>query len=1321
MAIGDFNSDGKMDFVIHSGGNFNLSVYLGNGDGTFSAGQVIPSALESGVEIVTSDFNGDGILDLVGIESNTSSCYVQVYLGKGDGSFTKTLTNTAVNDCTYEYLLSSDFNGDGKTDLMLYSYTNTNAMVMLGNGDGTFAAAPEIPVGYVVADAVAGDLNGDGKPDIVLNISRGVETSVLLGNGDGTFTSLATDPNLAQQTNSMALADFNGDGQSDIAEVIADNRGVTPVENQLDILLSQSPNTAAAYIYNISPVGTGYHYVEASYPGDVNNGAGVSSTIPLLAEQVPTMLTLTPSPSSSYFGEQVTLTATLSQFFAQNHYASGSVVFTSGATNLGSASVNNGVATLQTAALTIGTDRLKAYYPGDVNFTTSTSAYVPYSVAPATNPTTFSVSAVTAPFGSTAGVTVTATEAGAAGPVTGGVVTFSVLSPATGSFSPTTCTLTAAGTCTTTYIPTGTLAINTYYNDIQASFAANNAYNPATANNNLTITAAANPPLTEPVNSTSPGQILHVTFNASGTLGAINVLTLGQPNLDFKETGGGGINNQPCTVGNSYTIGQTCAVFYTFTPSHPGMRYGGITLVSTTGVLLANAYIDGISTGPFLTFDAPVPQPIAASIKNAGGIVIDGAGNLFVGTGATGVFEVTAASGYTATTKLAGSFQDPSEMAIDGCGNLFVPDNDLGTVTEIFAYNGYTTTQKLISGLPYPTGVALDSQRNLFIADPYAKTVTELTSASGYTQSSTITNGTHFSPVDVAFDAADNLFVADRAASGSRIWKFPVSNGYASGTTIASGFSDLTSINVDAAGDLIVNDDIAAMQEKLLAATNYNTVEVLDYDFFNFTTIDTAGNVYGTNGVYASVNKLDLTVPPTLSFAKTNVGQTSTDSPQPVALVNSGNQPLIFTVPTSGPNPTITPGFTVGSVSNCPMLAPGSSAETLGAGSLCDYSVSFTPVAGGLDSGFLIPTDSNLNIVNATQKVPLNGTGVAAAPTVLSITPHSGPTTGGTTVTITGTSFTGTTSVRFGAVAATSFTVNSATQITAVSPAEPATTVDVTVTTPSGTTATSPADLFTFIPPAPPAVITLTGTPNPVFLLNPVTFTATVTASSYTPAGSVTFLDGTTPLNTVGLNGGVATLTTSTLTMGLHNITAVYNGPSLPPQTSAVLPELVEDFSLTITNPDVVIPHGGTGVFHLVVTTVGGPQTASTINFGIAGSPDHSPVTFSPASVAVGSGTTNVTLTIQTPDYPVGPWSSIARPPVILALTAFGALLLPFRRRRRRASLLVQRLLLFVLLASFATLSGCGSGWKTQNYPMTITASAGPLTHSVSATLTSKQ
>jgi alpha-tubulin suppressor-like RCC1 family protein len=92
------------------------------------------------------------------------------------------------------------------------------------------------------------------------------------------------------------------------------------------------------------------------------------------------------------------------------------------------------------------------------------------------------------------------------------------------------------------------------------------------------------------------------------------------------------------------------------------------------------------------------------------------------------------------------------------------------------------------------------------------------------------------------------------------------------------------------------------------------------------------------------------------------------------------------------------------------------------------------------------------------------GPSFAAPPTVTQVSPSHGTSAGGTTVTITGTHFTGATAVRFGTVGAEHFTATSETSITAISPAG-AGTVDVTVQTPAGTSATSPADHFTYVPP----------------------------------------------------------------------------------------------------------------------------------------------------------------------------------------------------------------------------------------------------------------
>ena len=160
-------------------------------------------------------------------------------------------------------------------------------------------------------------------------------------------------------------------------------------------------------------------------------------------------------------------------------------------------------------------------------------------------------------------------------------------------------------------------------------------------------------------------------------------------------------------------------------------------------------------------------------------------------------------------------------------------------------------------------------------------------------------------------------------------------------------------------------------------------------------------------------------------------------------------------------------------------------------------------------------------------------------PTVTEISPNFGPTTGGTSVTITGTNFINVTAVNFDSVPATSFTVNSDTSITAISPPHSAGTVDVTVITFGGTSPTSSADQFTY---KNITTTVLTVSPNPAPFHQPVTLTATVTPSSAT--GSVTFFDGTSAIGTASLTNGTATFVTSSLAVGNHILTAVYSGDS---------------------------------------------------------------------------------------------------------------------------------------------------------------------------------
>ena len=118
--------------------------------------------------------------------------------------------------------------------------------------------------------------------------------------------------------------------------------------------------------------------------------------------------------------------------------------------------------------------------------------------------------------------------------------------------------------------------------------------------------------------------------------------------------------------------------------------------------------------------------------------------------------------------------------------------------------------------------------------------------------------------------------------------------------------------------------------------------------------------------------------------------------------------------------------------------------------------VGFTGGTGGL-------TD-----IHAVSNVSITTGSPLPAPTVTGVSPTSGPSTGGTSVTLTGTNLSGASEVDFGAMAAPTFTVNSATSITATTPPGSGT-VDATVVTAGGTSTTSANDQFTFTGGTPPS------------------------------------------------------------------------------------------------------------------------------------------------------------------------------------------------------------------------------------------------------------
>ncbi len=266
----------------------------------------------------------------------------------------------------------------------------------------------------------------------------------------------------------------------------------------------------------------------------------------------------------------------------------------------------------------------------------------------------------------------------------------------------------------------------------------------------------------------------------------------------------------------------------------------------------------------------------------------------------------------------------------------FVADTGNDAVKEILAAGGYTAVRTLGSGFSAPQGVAVDGAGNIFIADTGSSTVKELTAMDGYTIA----------------------------------------------TTLGSGFNAPTAVSVDGSGNVYVADTGNSAVKEILAAGGYTTVNTLPSNATapSNTQANVNGNLYIANAAGNSVFKQAESTPPSLTFAATAVGATSTDSPQTVTVANIGTAALNILVPNTGSNPSIANGFTLGS-GTCPVLTTSSSEYSLAEGSSCTYAVRFSPTSGGANTGPLLLTDNNLNAAvpaGATQNILLSGTAQAA-------------------------------------------------------------------------------------------------------------------------------------------------------------------------------------------------------------------------------------------------------------------------------------------------------------------------------------------------------
>ncbi|MBN8551209.1 MAG: VCBS repeat-containing protein [Deltaproteobacteria bacterium] len=187
----------------------NLSV-ANKGTGSFTSKISSSSAITS-YEVVSADFNNDGILDLVREDSNTGGILLQ--LGNGDGSFKgSTVIGASAKLGLVAQIQTADVNGDGITDIVA---AGQSTYTYLGNGDGSFKS-PIAHDQYNIGGLALADWNNDGKVDLITGDDSGI-IRISLGNGDGTFDTIKGDAGtFSSSIYSLAVGDLNGDGKLDV-------------------------------------------------------------------------------------------------------------------------------------------------------------------------------------------------------------------------------------------------------------------------------------------------------------------------------------------------------------------------------------------------------------------------------------------------------------------------------------------------------------------------------------------------------------------------------------------------------------------------------------------------------------------------------------------------------------------------------------------------------------------------------------------------------------------------------------------------------------------------------------------------------------------------------------------------------------------------------------------------------------------------------------------------------------------------------------------------------------------------------------------------
>ncbi len=229
VVTGDFNADGNHDLAVTNDlSNGTVQIILAEGGGRFSTSPTAYTVSPEPFGVAAGDFDMDGTLDLAVTSSVGTN--ISILIGNGDGTF-KPAVFYATGAAAVG-VIAADLDGDGDLDLAMANYLTAGIVTIVkGRGDGTFLPPQIYAVGSNPTWLAAGDINGDDIIDLVVTNRSGGTVSLLVGNGDATFQS-AIHYAVGLTPGVVILVDANEDGWLDMA--VAHASGVAVVVNAAD-------------------------------------------------------------------------------------------------------------------------------------------------------------------------------------------------------------------------------------------------------------------------------------------------------------------------------------------------------------------------------------------------------------------------------------------------------------------------------------------------------------------------------------------------------------------------------------------------------------------------------------------------------------------------------------------------------------------------------------------------------------------------------------------------------------------------------------------------------------------------------------------------------------------------------------------------------------------------------------------------------------------------------------------------------------------------------------------------------------------------------